>query len=92
MISTGILARPIVASLALAGVLSVVGCSGTDPFGTSQRQPIQPAPAGLPNSGIGAPGGASEDTRSIGTMAASEGEATGGAPSANLGTTSIPIR
>ena len=88
----GVPARPALVSVAFAGMLALVGCSGTDPFGTSQRQPIPPAPAGLPNTGIGAPGGASEDTRSIGTVAAGEGEATGGAPATNLGTTSIPIR
>ena len=69
----GISARLVLVSAAVIGILSLASCTDPDPFGTTHRASIEPAPAGMPNSGIGAPGGASEDTRSVGTVAASEG-------------------
>ena len=93
MKTKGVSARSILISAVLAGTLTLVGCANDNgPFGTAQRTPISPAPAGMPNSGIGAPGGASEDTRSVGTVAESEGQAIEGAPATNLGTTSSPLR
>ena len=88
----GVSARLVLVCAVLAGVLSLAGCADENPFGTSSRKPIQPAPAGMPNSGIGASGGASEDTRSVGTVASSEAETNGGGPSVGEGTTSVPAR
>ena len=88
----GVSARLVPVCAVLAGAVSLVGCVDKDPFGTSARKPIQPAPAGMPNSGIGAPGGASEDTRSVGTVASSEAETNGGGPSVGEGSTSVPAR
>ena len=94
MNTQGVSARLLLVSALLIGVLSLAGCATADPdpFGTANRRSIGPAPAGMPNSGIGAPGGASEDTRSIGSVAASEGEETGGAPAVGVGTSSAPVR
>ena len=86
--------RLVLVSALLTGVLCLAGCAAADPdpFGTANRRTIPPAPAGMPNSGIGAPGGASEDTRSIGTVADSEGEETGAAPAVGVGSSSAPVR
>ena len=94
MKTQGVTARLVLVSALLAGVLSLAGCATADPdpFGTANRRSIAPAPAGMPNSGIGAPGGASEDTRSIGTTAESEGEVTGAPPAVGVGASSAPVR
>ncbi len=73
--------------------LAFAGCTANpDPFGTANRRSIEPAPTGLPTSGIGAPGGASEDTRAVGSVAASEGESTSSSPAVGIGSTSSPHR
>ena len=94
MKNIGVFVRLVIIHAALAGTLSLVSCANnsSDAFATNHREPIGPAPMGLPNAGIGAPGGASEDTRTIGSVAESEGEATGGPPAVGLGSTSSPIR
>ncbi len=64
-------------TLALGGL---AGCQQGG-FSAEQRDPIGPAPAGIPSPGIGAPGGQSVDTRGTGSIAGSEGEATLAGPS-----------
>ena len=68
--------RPGIGGLALALGLLASGCQQGGGFTADQRDPIGPAPAGIPSPGIGAPGGQSIDTRGTGTVSASEGEAT----------------
>ena len=61
-------------ALALGGLAA--GCQhGDGGYTADQRDPIGPAPTGIPSPGIGAPGGQSIDTRGTGSVASSEGEA-----------------
>ena len=78
------------AALGLAGCTS--GSQSPNLLDTSNRRPIGPAPAGLPSAGIGAPGGASADTRGVGSVAASEGQSTETAPTIGLGSSAATRR
>ncbi len=66
-------------ALALGGLAA--GCQQGGGYAADQRDPIGPAPTGIPSPGIGAPGGQSIDTRGTGSVASSEGEATLAGPS-----------
>ena len=62
-------------ALVLGGLAAGCQQSGGG-YAADQRDPIGPAPTGIPSPGIGAPGGQSIDTRGTGSVASSEGEAT----------------
>ena len=54
-------------------LFAAVGCSHFQRETDSTKRPIPPASVGVASSGIGGPGGASMDTRAVGTVATGEG-------------------
>ena len=63
------------APLAAAAVFVLAaGCTNNSTASNVPKKPIPLAPVGVNSTGIGGPGGASEDTRAVGTVATGEGD------------------
>ena len=59
---------------ALLALSVAAGCTNNSTASNIPKRPIPLAPVGVNSPGIGGPGGASEDTRAVGTVATGEGD------------------
>ena len=58
----------------MAALAVAVGCTNQTTASNVPKKPIPLAPVGVNSPGIGGPGGASEDTRAVGTVATGAGD------------------